>query len=179
MKTKNKDKKSKALAKTNPNKVNQHTGPDPRQATFLALYLDPKSETFSNVLQSGLKAGFSKEYSENLTSLMPAWLSESIGELNMLSKAERNLDSMLDLEVKVQAMGAFGPIFEKKGKKKIPVMVINPKLLNIKKDTSFFVAERIGRLRYRKTDAQPGGNTPPGPTVAVQVNVNEDRERYA
>lgn len=153
---------------------------DPRQALFLTLFLDPKSETFSNALQSGLKAGFSQEYSENITHLMPAWLSESIGEMQMLSKAERNLNTFLDLPTKVQAMGAFGPIFEKKGKKKVPVMVENPKLLGHKKDVSIFVAERIGRLRYRKTDATP--NTPGNgavPTVAVQVNVNEDRERYA
>lgn len=172
-------KKTKALTTTNPNKVNQHTAPDPRSAAFLGLYLDPKSETFSNATQSALKAGYSEEYAKNITALMPAWLSESIGELQMLSKAERNLDAMLDLTTKVQAMGAFGPIFEKKGKKKIPIMVENPKLLNIKKDTSFFVAERIGRMRYKKSDAQPGANTPPGTTLAVQVNVNEDRERYA
>lgn len=152
---------------------------DPRQASFLMFYLDPKSETFSNITQSGIKAGFSKEYSENLTGLMPAWLSESIGELNMLAKAERNLSMFLDLPTKVQAMGAFGPIFDKKTKK--PIMVENPKLLGHKKDVSMFVAERIGRLRYRKTDAKPEnqGNIPPGGVVAVQVNVNDDRERYA
>lgn len=150
---------------------------DPRQSNFLAFFLDPKSETFSNALQSALKAGFSKEYAENITHLMPAWLSESIGELQMLSKAERNLSMFLDLPTKVQAMGAFGPIVDKKTKK--PIMVENPKLLGHKKDVSMFVAERIGRNRYRRTDARPENPQTPNTTLAVQVNVNEDRERYA
>ena len=36
--------------------------PDPRQALFLKHYLDPKSPTFSNALQSALKAGYEQEY---------------------------------------------------------------------------------------------------------------------
>lgn len=69
---------------------------DPRQQLFLKGYLDPKSETFSNALQSALKAGYSQEYSENIMSLMPEWLSDSIGKAKMVIKAERNLDKALD-----------------------------------------------------------------------------------
>ena len=36
----------------------------PQQELFLSYYTNPKSETFSNALQSGLKAGYSQEYSE-------------------------------------------------------------------------------------------------------------------
>lgn len=82
----------------NPNKVNQYTDPDPRQALFLSYYLDPKSETFSNCLQSGLKAGFSQEYSENLLNIMPKWLSESIESSSLLHKAEKRLNQLLDFE---------------------------------------------------------------------------------
>ena len=46
----------------------------PRQIEFLRLYNDPKSETFGNALQSALKAGYSQEYAENITSLFPDWL---------------------------------------------------------------------------------------------------------
>lgn len=195
-KAQKKERKTRALTKTNPNGVNQYTDPDPRQGLCLSYYLDPKSETFSNMLQSALKAGFTQSYAENLMSIMPAWLSESIGDLDFLSKVERNLSFFLDLETKVQAMGAFGPIFEKKersgtktlrnGKKKkvkiiekVPIMVENAKLLGHKKDTTFFVAERIGRSRYKKADAKPSDTDPTRPLVAVQVNVDTDREKYA
>jgi len=46
----------------------QDTQPDPRQALFLAHYLNPKSDTFSNAYQSGIKAGYSEEYSKVILS---------------------------------------------------------------------------------------------------------------
>ena len=69
---------------------------DPRQIKFLEYYLDVKSDVFGNALQSGLKAGFSQEYSENITTLMPAWLSENIGNSKLLLKAQKNLNELLD-----------------------------------------------------------------------------------
>jgi len=86
--------------KTNPNGVNQHTAPDPRQAVFLAYYLDPKSETFANALQSGIRAGFSKEYSESILSRDLDWLAESVGDNALLKKAEKRLNEILDFEPK-------------------------------------------------------------------------------
>lgn len=68
----------------------------PQQQTFLKALLDPKSDTWSNYSKSALKAGYSKNYAENITSLMPDWLSESIGKSNLVAKAERNLDMALD-----------------------------------------------------------------------------------
>ena len=44
---------------------------DPRQLNFLANYLDKDSETYANCLQSALKAGYAREYAENLMNLMP------------------------------------------------------------------------------------------------------------
>jgi hypothetical protein len=75
--------------------TNQYTAPDPRQSLFLSYYLDPESETFSNALQSALKAGYSQEYSESLTSQMPKWLSESLGDLTIVKQAETNIKSFL------------------------------------------------------------------------------------
>lgn len=71
---------------------------DPRQIEFLKYYLDPKSKTFSNALQSGLRAGYSQEYSENITYQMPDWLSENLGDLKLVNKALKNLDELLDGE---------------------------------------------------------------------------------
>lgn len=143
---------------------NQYTI-DPRQSLFLSKYLDPKSPTFSNALQSALAVGYSQLYAENLTSQSPDWLSEKLGELQseqMLRKAERNLDEILDLPTKVQAMGAFGPLWEGKGKDKKPVMTFATSLIKVKNDTSQFIAERLGKKKYGDK-----GNT----GVQLQVNV--------
>jgi len=69
---------------------------DPQKLSFLAFYLDINSDTFGNALQSGLKAKYSQEYSENITSSMPKWLAENIGNTKLLNKAVRNLDKFLD-----------------------------------------------------------------------------------
>lgn len=68
----------------------------PQQQLFLKGYTDPKSPTFGNALQSALNAGYAQEYAENITHLMPNWLSENIGKAKMVLKAERNLDMALD-----------------------------------------------------------------------------------
>ena len=97
---------------------------DPRQALFLSYYLDPKSETFSNALQSALRAGYEQEYAENITSLMPDWLSESIAELNMVHKAEKNLNNIMELPV------------------------TDDKYIGHVAKVSMFVAERLNKKKY-------------------------------
>lgn len=164
----------KTRRRNNPNNVNQYTDPDPRQQLFLATLLDPKSPTFSNVLQSAMSVGYSETYASNLTVQMPKWLSENLGRLSMLQKAERNLEKVLDLTTRVQALGAFGPVFAKETHKvkvklkngktvlrnkvvKVPIMKEDSHLLKIKTDTSEFIAERIGREVYGKN----GSDGPP------------------
>lgn len=46
-------------------------------------WLTPTSETFGNVYQSGLKAGFSPSYSKNITNLAPNWISEYMEKLEL------------------------------------------------------------------------------------------------
>lgn len=159
--------------RNNPNNVNQYTDPDPRQQLFLATLLDPKSPTFSNVLRSAMAVGYTESYASVLTTQMPKWLSENLGRLSMLQKAERNLENVLELTTRVQALGAFGPVFAKEVRKvkvklkngktvlrnkvlKVPVMKEDVGLLKIKTDASEFIAERIGREVYGKN----GGDTP-------------------
>lgn len=71
---------------------------DPRQQLFLAGYLDPKSSTFSNAYQSAIKAGYEEEYAKTILSQDLDWLSESLGDLSRLKRAEKRLDQILDLE---------------------------------------------------------------------------------
>lgn len=76
----------------------------PRQSAFLKNYLNPKSETFSNAYQSALKAGFSEEYAKTILSQDLDWLSENLRDNNLIVKALKNLDDLLEGEdVKVRA----------------------------------------------------------------------------
>lgn len=165
----------KAQAITNPHGANQYKL-DPRQALFLSYYLDPKSQSFGVATKSAVLAGYEQEYAENIMSKMPTWLSVKVEEFRsntLLEKAERNINKYLEMETRVQAMGAFGPIFEKVERKKkvtlkngkiverkvvekVPVIVESGKLLEIQQKTSHFVAERLGRKRFgRDVDDTP------------------------
>ena len=100
---------------------------DPRQAEFLKNYLDPKSDTFSNALQSALLAGYSQEYSESITSQMPDWLSEGLGDIKMLDKVEKNLNEFLDIADD-----------------------------KIRLDATKFVGETVGKAKYSKRQELTG-----------------------
>jgi hypothetical protein len=125
---------------TNPNGANQYKI-DPRQINFLANYLGIESSTYSNCLQSGLKAGFSQEYSENLLNLMPKWLSESmdsLGDNKRLAKAEKVLDKTLEYE----------PLNEE-GK-------LDNQLLKTQTDVAKFFAERLNKKKYSQRSELTG-----------------------
>ena len=103
---------------------------DPRQIKFLELYLNPQSDTFANALQSALKAGYRQEYAENIMSLLPKWLSESIEDTELVKKALKNLKDFLD---------------EKKDKR-------------IKADITKFVLERLYKRKFStKTEVEHSG----------------------
>jgi len=71
---------------------------NPQQEVFLKHFLDPKSETFGNYLQSSLKAGYSQEYAENISSLMPKWLEETLEDSTLVRKALDNLSDFIGNE---------------------------------------------------------------------------------
>lgn len=71
----------------------------PKQLDFLRFYNDPKSETFSNALQSALKAGYSQEYAESILCKDLNWMAENVGRRKrMLAKAEAKLEQHIDSE---------------------------------------------------------------------------------
>ena len=124
---------------------------DERQINFLSFYLNPKSETFMSVSNSALKANYTQSYADNLTSLMPDWLSENIGRRKrLLEKAERNLEAVLDLDEKDKSM--------------------IPALLGIKHDASKFVAETVGKEYYKKA---------PNTIVPIQINISQEEKEQA
>lgn len=79
---------------------------DPKQSEFLRLYLTPGTEYFGNALQSGLKAGYTREYSESILQKDLKWLKDGIAEIvgrptdkkNLVNKAKKVLDKSLDSE---------------------------------------------------------------------------------
>lgn len=119
---------------TTTNKVNV------RATMFKRAYVDVNSPTFCNITQSALKAGYSQEYAENLSHLNPKWYQEfkedaEVMRAEMLKKAERNLNRVLDIT---------------------PEDATDKKL---QQDASKFVSERIGKDAYstRKELTDKGG----------------------
>jgi hypothetical protein len=88
------------MSNSNPNGSNQYNL-DPRQKLCWDLYINPKSTTFGNGLQSAIKAGYDDEYAEQITTR--PWFLEKVRRLNLLNKAERNLDNILDLPLEEKA----------------------------------------------------------------------------
>lgn len=150
------------MAKTNPNGANQYKV-DPRQALFLESYLNPESDTFSNCKQSGLKAGYGKEYSENLTNQLPTWLSKKL-EANqddeMLRKADRNINEFLDMSTKKEITTVSG---EKIGDTQ------DPALVKIKQDTTKFVNERLNKKKWSQRSEVTGENGQPILVVPQEI----------
>lgn len=166
--------KPKKRVKTNPNKVNQYTGPDPRQALFLEYYYSPLSKTFGNAMASGQLAGFSRASCVTLSSpsRAPAWfLEKKLFEMKsiekMLAKAKRNIDMILDIDhTDTMTLG--------RGKNKKEIKVINTKVLSTKSDMTKFVAERVGDEIFGRKDKNTGTN------LAIQINNNlqTDKQEY-
>lgn len=92
------------MARNNPNGANQYQV-DPRQALFLANYLNPKSKTFSNAYQSALEAGYTEEYAANILNQDTDWLSESLESNKMVQKAEKVLEKALEIDVTDEKIG--------------------------------------------------------------------------
>ena len=103
---------------TNPEGYNQYK-PDPRQDMFLANYLDPKSETWSNAYQSAIRAGYAEEYAKNVKNHMPTWLSENLEDTALLQQAMVNLQEFLGTgDEKLQGIRADMTKFTFKGLQK-------------------------------------------------------------
>ena len=68
----------------------------PQQQAFLASYLNPKSETWGNALQSAVKAGYSDEYAKVMISRDLDWLSDNVNDNKLITKALKNLEMALE-----------------------------------------------------------------------------------
>jgi len=74
----------------------------PMQSMAKDYYIDPKSPTFSNKGASMLRAGYSLSSSKSPDAHTQNWLDDqSAVRVSMISKAQSNLKSILDLELKI------------------------------------------------------------------------------
>jgi hypothetical protein len=139
-----------AKRKSNPNNANQYVL-DPRQNICWEFYIDPNSETFGNATQSGIKAGFSKEYSNDLTS--SKWFCEKLWRLNSVSKAEKVFQEILEVRHE-----------NNRGK-------IDAGVLRVKGDIAKFIAEtqgkNVGYVKKVEADLTSKG-LPLAPTIDVK-----------
>lgn len=134
--------------KTNPAGANQFIL-DPRQKLCWEYYIDPKSETFGNAYQSAVKAKYEKTSATIITT--EKWFIEKLRRLNLLGKAERNLDNILDLPLQDKA--------------------------NIVLDASKFVAKTLGKDEgYSERQELTGrnGKDLPIPILKLENNVSEN-----
>jgi ubiquinone biosynthesis protein UbiJ len=141
---------------------------NPQQEKFLNYYLDINSETFGNAYQSALKAKYSEEYAQNITALMPSWLSENIGDTQLLQKAVENIKNFLEMDISEPLIGMFGPVKDKKSGK--IYRKDNVKKMRIKADLTKFVAKRLGRKRF--------GQEKQKTIVPIQINFGEARKEF-
>lgn len=125
----------------------------PQQELFLAEYINPKSPNFGNAVQSALKAGYSENYANNITALMPDWLLENIGDMKRLRKAEKVLDTTLDMNA-----------VNEEGK-------VDTSLLTIQNKTAQFFAERLNKSKYSSRNELTGAD---GQQITLNI-VNYDR----
>jgi hypothetical protein len=122
-------------ARTNPHGANA-TLLDPRQQYCWDYYIDIRSDTFSNALQSAVKAGYSANSATHITS--QKWFVEKVRKLGFLSKAEQIIEDILDMPIiTAQWQGT--------GKERQQYVVTDASLIKIKQDTAKFVCERLGK----------------------------------
>lgn len=120
---------------SNPNNANQYQL-DPRQSLCWSFYINPKSETFGNGTQSAIKAGYEPDYADQITTV--AWFKGKLRRLNILDKAEKALEEMLDMPVMTTEWTGRGEEAEQ-------IVITNPALVKIKQDTAKFAAQTLGK----------------------------------
>lgn len=127
----------------------------PQQELFLYQYTNPKSETFGNAVQSALKAGYTENYANNITGLMPDWLFENIGDMKRLRRAEKNLTEVQEMEV-----------INDEGK-------VDTNLLEKRIKVDMFFAERLNKNKYSSRSELTGAN---GESLKLIVDDTESKE---
>lgn len=124
---------------------------NPQQELFLERYTNPKSPTFSNAVQSALSAGYTENYANNITGLMPDWLFENIGDMKRLKRAEKNLTQVQEMDI-VNEEGKY-----------------DPQLVEKRTKVDMFLVERLNKQKYSTRTEQTGKDGKDLPTPIINV----------
>lgn len=125
----------------NKNGANQYQL-DPRQKVCWGYYIDPKSETFSNALQSALRAGYEENYAKTIT--VTEWFVEKVRRMNLLGKAEKVLEECLDMKPVIRkSIITKGEDGEEQSE--MVAEVTDPQMVKIRQDTAKFIASTQGK----------------------------------
>jgi hypothetical protein len=116
---------------------------NPQQELFLERYTNPKSPTFGNAVQSALSAGYTENYANNITGLMPDWLFDNIGDMKRLKRAEKNLTEVQNLD-----------IIDEEGK-------VDHNLIDKRNKVDMFLAERLDKKKYSTRIENTGADGQP------------------
>lgn len=113
---------------------------NPQQLAFIEYFFNPKSKTYGNMSQSGVKAGFDEKYSGNLSSMGLKWFDTAMGIYG-------NEDFLKDIDDELQKIAKMETISHIKVGDEV-VVKQDPQLLKIKQDTLKFLAERLNKAKY-------------------------------
>lgn len=142
---------------TNPNGANQYQL-DPRQKLCWESYINPKSETFGNATQSGIKAGYTPEYANDITS--SDWFCEKLWRLNSVSKAQKVFQDILEANHNDKETGK-----------------IDSAVLRIKADIAKFLASTQGKNDgYSERTELTGADGKDLPVPILQGVINKENE---
>jgi len=101
---------------------------DPREQIMWDIYVTKMAKGIENAYEAAIEAGYEPTTAKNVT--LTGWYKERKAKLKrkeMFSKAERNLDNVLDLDT-----------IDEKGN-------ISPQLLKIKTDVSTIIVKSLGK----------------------------------
>lgn len=122
------------MNKTNPNGANQFQI-DPRQKLCWDFYVDPNSETFSNITRSAIKAGYTEGYADEIG--VSDWFSAKLWKLNSVNSSEMVFREIFDSEHRDPKTGR-----------------IDSGVLRIKADIAKFLASTQGKAEGYSTKGE-------------------------
>ncbi len=134
---------------SNPNGANQYHL-DPRQKMMWSYYISPSSETFMNATQSAIRANYTPETANQITT--SDWFIGKVRRLDMLEKAERTLKKTLE----------FDPIDAITGKPQTD-------LLRIQVDVGKHLTKTLGKEEYSERIETTGRD---GDPLIPEMNPN-------
>ena len=151
------------MAETNPNGANQYT-PDPRQDKCWEFYVESVRKGVPNAFQAAIDAGYEETSAKDITAT--GWFLERLEKLKlkgMRSKAERNLDKMLETKWTI------GDNDDK----------VLPDVMRIVADVSKTVAKSLGKEDWSERVENTGANGAPlGSNVDIEQKVTSALDDY-